>query len=76
MSIKWVPANLHGQVNPGNTTQVGGVVAPMFMFSDVNTYNTANYTEEQIIGLDKSSIISPARTWKRYFNCRGLSKQQ
>lgn len=74
MSLKWIPGNIRGVANPSQNQNVGSFVGPVFLYSDIDTYNTLAYTENKIVGLDKSSVKEPTRMWKAYYGCKSLSK--
>lgn len=48
----------------------------MFVFSDVDTYDTTGYSSAQIVALDSNRVMDPKKTWKRYYSCKMLSKSQ
>lgn len=48
----------------------------MFVYSDIDTYDTTGYTNDQIVGLDTNRIYDSSKVWKRYYSCKGLSKSQ
>ena len=47
-----------------------------FVWLDIDTYDTTAYTLAKVAALDKSWNFDPTRTWKKYFSCKALSKQQ
>lgn len=73
MKLKWIPTNLRGAVAPGSTANVGGQISSVFMYADIDTYNTLGYSLEQVAALDSNRIYDPTRTFKRYFGCKTIS---
>lgn len=51
-------------------------MTPAYMYYDVDTYNTTQYSVTQIVGLDKMWVINPTRTYSKYFSAKALSKQE
>jgi len=46
------------------------------LYFDVDTYDTSQFSMDQIVSLDKFWSFDPSRTWKKYFSAKRLSKQQ
>lgn len=76
MKLKWIPGNLRGAINPANTSNAGGIMSPVFMYTDIDSYDILGYNAEQIVALDNNRIIQPERMYKRYFGCKTISAQQ
>ena len=76
MSLKWIPGNMRGMANPAQNQNVGSFIGPVFCYSDIDTYNTLAYTDEQIVGLDSNRVKDPTRVWKMYYGCKSISKSQ
>lgn len=88
MKLKFIPTNLRGNVShysegtfANGTGQIDAyhktsILGTQFLWYDIDTYDTTNYTLPQITGLDKSWCYDPTRTWKRWFGARALSKAQ
>lgn len=75
MKLKWIPGNIRGAVAPDANQSVGGFIGPMFVYSDIDTLDTTGYIQDQIVGLDSNRVMSPYRTWKKYYGCKSISKQ-
>lgn len=76
MSLKWIPSNIHGQIDVNDATKTGGILGPMFIFDDVNSYNNLQLTEANIIAKDGVIIREPNRPWRKYLSLRKITKQQ
>lgn len=48
----------------------------MFVYNDVDTYDTTGYNNNQIVALDSNKVYDSGKVWKRYFSCKALSKSQ
>lgn len=48
----------------------------MYVYSDIDTYDTTGYTPQQIVILDSNRIYDPKKVWKKFYSCKGLSKSQ
>lgn len=73
MRIQWIPGNVRGELNPADSSQVGGFVGPMFIYDDINSYNTLSYSDEQIIARDNMMIRDPTRSWTKFLTFRNLA---
>lgn len=73
MRLTWIPGNVRGIFDPAQNTNVGGFVGPMYVYDDINSYNTLSYTIDQIIQKDNMMIRDPTRTWSKYLTFRNLA---
>lgn len=75
MSLKWIPGNIRGAADPAYNVNVGSFIGPVFVYSDIDTYDTLNYTDAQIVALDSNRVKDPTKVWKAYYGCKTISKQ-
>ena len=54
MRLQWIPSNIEGSISPANNAQLAGALGSMFLYSDVDTYNTIGFSDNQVITLDSS----------------------
>lgn len=73
MRLTWIPSNIRGIIDPAQNTNVGGFVGPMYVYDDINTYNTLALTDEQILTKDNIMIRDPTRVWSKYLTFRNLA---
>lgn len=74
LKLKWIPGNFVGTADPGSNNKVGSFTGPMFLYSDIDTFNTLGYSADQIVALDSSRVVQSNKVWKRYYGCKLISK--
>lgn len=76
MKIRWIPGNVRGSVVADAGSAATAWVGSMFLYFDIDTYDTSAYNQSIIAQLDKNWVFDPTRTWSKYFSCKNLSRMQ
>lgn len=58
-----------------DSSAVGGHIGPMFVYDDINSYNTLGYTTQQLLTRDNIMIRDPKRGWSKYLTFRNLANK-
>ncbi len=45
----------------------------MFVYDDINSYNTLSYSDTEVISRDNMMIRDPSRPWQKYLTFRNLA---
>jgi len=73
MSIKYIPTN-YVSVPTANGTE-RNYIGSIFVYDDMDTFNTLSYTENQFVALDSFRVMDPTRPFKLYRSCKKLARQ-
>jgi len=68
--MEYIPTNARGIVYAGT----GGQIGKLWFSSDVNTYNLAPVSDDQLMQSSQTKILDPSRPWRKYLSFKSLAK--
>lgn len=72
MKMEYIPTNARGIQFSGT----GGQIGKLWFSSDLNTYNLAPVSDDQLMQSSQTKILDPSRPFKKYLSFKALSKSQ